>query len=79
MNDGIKVLFGEEREGGGFDRAFSVIINIVIVALALVILMHVVIEPVDIIGSSMEKGIHDGETVVINKLCFSPVSGNALP
>lgn len=78
MNDGIKVLFGEEREGGGFDRAFSVIINIVIVALALVILMHVVIEPVDIIGSSMENGIHDGETVVINKLCFSPDRGDVV-
>ena len=78
MNDEIRVLYGKDAGEGAFDRVFSVVINFVIVVLALVILMHVVIEPVEIIGSSMENGIHGGETVVINKLYFSPERGDVV-
>lgn len=75
MNDELRPLLGGESESYS-DRLFSVIMNVVIVVLALVILMHVVVEPVGIIGTSMENGIHDGDTVVINKLYLSPDRGD---
>ncbi len=76
MNDEIRVLYGKNAGEGALDRVFSVVINFVIVVLALVIIMHITVEPVGIIGSSMENGIHDGETVVINKLYLSPDRGD---
>ena len=45
MNDELRPLLGGESESYS-DRLFSVIMNVVIVVLALVILMHVVVEPV---------------------------------
>ena len=77
MNDELRPLLGGESESYS-DRLFSVIMNVVIVVLALVILMHVVVEPVGIIGTSMENGIHDGDTVVLGKLYFSPKRGDVV-
>lgn len=77
MNDELRPLLGGESESYS-DRLFSVIMNVVIVVLALVILMHVVVEPVGIIGTSMENSIHDGDTVVLGKLYFSPKRGDVV-
>lgn len=77
MNDELTPLLGGESESYS-DRLFSAIMNVVIVVFALVILMHVVVEPVGIIGTSMENGIHDGDTVVLGKLYFSPKRGDVV-
>ncbi len=78
MKDDFRVLYGEDAEEKSSltSRIFSVVINIVIVLLSLVVLTQVSIEPVMIIGSSMENTVFNGETVVINKLYFSPSRGD---
>ena len=80
MNSEFKVLYGEdaEEESSLSARIFSVVINIVIVLLSLVVLMQVTIEPVKIIGTSMENTVFNGETVVINKLYFTPSRGDVV-
>lgn len=60
------------------ERISSIIVNVLIAVMLLLLVMYVTIEPVSIDGKSMENGLVNGDTVVINKFYFSPKRGDVV-
>jgi len=60
------------------EKIISIAVNILIVIMALLLIMYVAVEPLNISGASMEPGIHDGDEIVINKFYFNPARGDVI-
>ena len=65
-----------DEKSDKFERVVSFLVNVVIALMILLLAMYVSVEPVEISGSSMAPNIHDGDTVVIDKLYSSPKRGD---
>ena len=65
-----------DEKSDKFERVVSFLVNVVIALMILLLAMYVAVEPVEISGSSMAPNIHDGDTVVIDKLYSSPKRGD---
>lgn len=61
-----------DEKSDKFERVVSFLVNVVIALMILLLAMYLAVEPVEISGSSMAPNIHDGDTVVIDKLYSSP-------
>lgn len=65
-----------DEKSDKFERVVSFLVNVVIALMILLLAMYLAVEPVEISGSSMAPNIHDGDTVVIDKLYSSPKRGD---
>lgn len=60
------------------ERISSIIVNVLIAAMLLLLVMYVTVEPISVSGKSMENGLVNDDTVVINKFYFSPKRGDVV-
>lgn len=60
------------------EKIVSIAVNALIVVMALLLIMYVAVEPLNISGASMEPGIHHGDEIVINKFYFNPKRGDVI-
>lgn len=68
----------DNRRFNIFDTVLSVAVNFFIVVMILLIAMYIAVEPVKISGASMENNLHDGQSVVVDKLYKKPKRGDVV-